>query len=136
MGKTPRLPESILPDGVPADNRSMTAPGVQASDSSGDFTAPDMATPRFARDDLASKASLRRVERREIEIIEEEDDDVDEDEDHDLESSAPGVSNSTIMLVIGAILVALAAIVLANGAEPTPLCSTQPDWNQYNCRAG
>lgn len=128
MSKAPKLPGSILPDGVPADNRSM------ASGSAGGFTAPDMATPKFPSDDLASKASLRRVERREIEIIEEEDDD-DEDE-RDFDSPPPAISNMAIILVASALLAALVAIVIANGSEPAPLCSTQPDWNQYNCRAG
>ena len=119
-----------LPEGVPADNHTKT------SFDGGDFQAPDMATPTFGRENSAFDHRAKRVVREEYEeIVEEDDDEDDEDSHHRPRPPRPG-GGLAIMIAITALFAALSAIVIANSRSDAPLCSSQPSWNQYNCRAG
>jgi len=122
--ETSALPEGVRPDN---DEPARTHAG---------YTAPDMATPRFAAAPAGApslNASARRIVRERVEeIIEEEDDDDDDDSGH---RPSNGKSSAALMIAIAAILLALLALVFSMNRGQTPLCSSQPEWNQYNCRA-
>lgn len=119
-----------LPEGVPADNQT------KASFGGGDFEAPDMATPSFAREKPAFDHKAKRIVREEYEEIVEEDDDEDDDRHLRPRNDPPNNNGLAIMIAITALFAALVAIVIANSRSDLPLCSSQPEWNQYNCRAG
>jgi len=124
------MTKTDLPEGVPADNQT------KASFGGDDFTAPDMATPSFVRDGPEFDHRAKRVVREEYEEIVEEDDDEDEEETHHRPRPPRQAGNLAIMIAITALFAALGAIVIANNRSEVPLCSSQPAWNQYNCRAG
>lgn len=119
-----------LPEGVPADNQTKASFGVD------DFAAPDMATPSFVREGPGFDHRAKRVVREEYEEIVEDDDDEDEEEIHHRPRPPRQAGNLAIMIAVVALFAALSAIVIANSRSDTPLCSSQPAWNQYNCRAG
>ena len=56
-----RMTKIDLPEGVPADNQT------KASFGGGDFEAPDMATPSFAREKPAFDHKAKRIVREEYE---------------------------------------------------------------------
>ncbi|MEO1241834.1 MAG: hypothetical protein AAFX54_07995 [Pseudomonadota bacterium] len=118
-----------LPEGVPPDNeatRSFKGNG---------FQAPDMATPAFTRETPGLDHKAKRIVREEYEEIVEDDDDEDDERPRPrIESNSN--TNLAIMIAVTALFVALGAIVVANNRGDAPLCSSQPAWNQYNCRAG
>ncbi|MHA7870817.1 MAG: hypothetical protein ACX939_00555 [Hyphococcus sp.] len=125
------MTQANLPDGVPPDNQT------KASFSEGEFTAPDMATPAFARERPALDHKATRVVREEYEEIVEDDDD--DDDETDYARARPRLDNTgtmAIIISIAALMAALGAIVIANARRDLPPCSSQPSWNQYNCRAG
>jgi len=118
-----------LPEGVPADNEGLTARAQ--------FSAPDMATPDFAR----SAADYSRV----VVVVDDEEGEEDgsevvvKKEEDDDDDSIDFPMPSTRWLVIDGLavaLVALAYMVSSKQIEPQPYCSQQPDWNQYNCIPG
>jgi hypothetical protein len=146
-----------LPDGVPHDNAGKASFGAHGDELCGpsagnpaDYKAPDMATPQFDRpsqklsplsdrpvsNESALHSKARRVVHDEYEEVVEEDDD-EENARHRHASHRSGNNGSfAILIAITALLAALGAIVIATNRSSTPLCSSQPEWNQYNCRAG
>jgi hypothetical protein len=121
-----------LPDGVPPDNR---ARGFAAPSG---FAAPDTATPAFdkSREGLRDhdRVGLSRVV---IEVDDEDDDEMEnENEDDKLIHGPHHQAQTLILIAIGLVLAALAAYVVSQNQNPAPLCANQPEWNQYNCRAG
>ena len=123
-----------LPKGVPASNRE--AP-TQAR-----FVAPDAATPLFVRDGLRHAPGAGFHEPEKPLGASPEDDD-------DRKKPAPGARRREGALLIdaagwpgpaiaAAALLAVAGVIgaalIANSRPALPLCSEQPDWNQYNCR--
>ncbi len=117
-------PDTATPDFViPNSNAGLSGAGLAASRSAAEapaFTRPPDPAPAFARV-----------------VIETDDDEEDEDEDEE-EERAPGEHQHVpyqILVVIGLLLVALAAFVATRSQDPAlPDCASQPEWNQYNCR--
>ena len=118
-----------LPDGVPADNEPRRS---YASKEPPRHDVPDMATPNFSKpvfvetDSAKDKAYSRSMSHSQT-----------------VESSEepirllPKVNMNLLFIGLAAVLIAaLAAAFLLNGPKRTPLCADQPEWNQYNCRAG
>jgi len=118
-----------LPDAVPPDNsaRARFAGGDEA------YRAPEMAVPLFAgrRTAAPDMAQLGTAQRAAATPFE------DDDAGYSGPSSVPGPARlwsyavGAIILVLG-----LAAFFIAITGNNLPLCSSQPDWNQYNCRMG
>ena len=110
MSNDPKLPE-----GVSADN------GPSASFSTGDeFVAPETATPRFDERDIPSDAADTKA----------------------AAASRPDLmsrehQNLTLLIAVVTLAMAIGGVLLLRTpkAETMPDCSTQPEWNQYNCRA-
>lgn len=113
-----------LPVGVPPDNQGK---------SKGSFQAPDMATPQFAAEetplDHAAASTTRKEYKERVRLDDDDDDDI-------ISFPSIGGGNTLLYLAIAAILAALLAIIVMNNRSGLPLCSDQPDWNQYNCRTG
>ena len=114
MSRDPQLPE-----GVPADNKPEAA-FAAGPETSSDFSAPETATPRFEEPDrspppLSSKAAAASRA--------------------DLMSRQH--QNLTLLIAVVALAMAIGGVLLLRSpkAEVLPLCSAQPEWNQYNCRA-
>lgn len=114
-----------LPEGVPPTNEKQ------------DFAAPDTATPGFVYGGLDERSHRRRIHEREEEreiIIEEDDDDDDGPVIRD--NGGNGDNIKFILIALGLIFIALAAYNYTQNKKRLPLCSTQPEWNQYNCLPG
>lgn len=131
-----------LPDAVPPDNSARARADFSAvSEDAASFgSIPDMATPAFARPDF-DQASARTVrERHEVHerVVESEDDETDDSNGNDDAGVDAIDMRRPILLLIAIVglLGALGAIVLSQNRQGTPLCSTQPSWNQYNCAPG
>lgn len=112
------VPETATPDFVAAENRRSAVGAVQAGkqprSTSGRFY-------RFEEDDDDDDDEERARKRDPVHIV------------HGAHAPGPVI----ILVAIGLVLAALAAFVIArNQPQALPLCSEQPDWNQYNCRAG
>lgn len=129
------MKDSDLPAGVPPSNEIKT-------DFSGDsrnqdraprepYAAPDMATPQYSKTKAADgePGYLARTA-----MGADDSDFLDEDENGDVSLMPNNMTPILLILVIGGLLAALGAIVLANNQQELPDCSTQPEWNQYNCR--
>lgn len=127
-----------LPEGVfPTNDES-------AFSDSASFQAPDTATPNFSKRppdgprDVSAKPAFQLKSRSSDRFVEDDQDEDDEDKNDDViivhGHHAPGPL--IILIAIGLVLAALAAFVMVRNQQPVPLCSEQPDWNQYNCRAG
>ncbi|WP_428409545.1 hypothetical protein [Hyphococcus sp.] len=117
-----------LPEGVPADNEGLKARAR--------FSAPDMATPSFAK----PSADFSRVV---VVVDEDEDEDGEakviakkEDEDDDAVAFSLPPRPWLVVGGIAVALIALSYIVANKNVEPQPYCSQQPEWNQYNCIPG
>jgi len=119
---------SRLPDGVSADNKAK-ARFVRSDD--GDYRAPEMAVPDFARRQaLAMTSKAARSDGAKFAASF-------EDDDRSAPAAVPPqVKKLQWIIAIAAVLAALGVIAIAMRGETLPLCSSQPDWNQYNCRAG
>ena len=125
------MTHSKLPAGVPADNQTKTNAEGPAS------APPEMAVPRFANnaprasgDGPAQTAPAQF--RRGLEF----EDDV-ETSPVRAQRRIPGpAKNLSIMIAIVALIGALGAALFMMNGDKMPLCSTQPEWNQYNCRTG
>lgn len=118
-----------LPDGVPASNDEKPA------DTSASFAAPDMATPRFAQgsaqDELRKTINAFNTQQAVDGGIK---------ASHSQPKSAARrrlyVGRQTILFAaLLALLGALGLGLLLSDGNQAPLCSEQPSWNQYNCRA-
>lgn len=127
---------------------SRLPPGVPESNERQDFSAYQQPAPSFdrppdpARAPASDAASLFREPSAPA-------DDDDQDRRRDERRRPPavdrsdiagmgglGLSNQAILLLIGLIFVGLTAYLVMKNREPVPLCSEQPEWNQYNCRPG
>ena len=131
-----------LPDGVAPTNEK------GAHKETVGFAVPDTATPEFTNPGnrpprpRAAKTDPPRLKNGRFHRFEEDDEDDDDDKRRKKDPiqivHGPHAPGPVILLVaIGLVLAALAAFVIVrNQPNELPLCSEQPDWNQYNCRAG
>lgn len=105
-----------LPDGVPLDN----GPRHAARDTTPDFSAPDTATPNFV-ETQASRPTLSAETAK--------------PRGRDLMSREH--QNITLLIAVVTLAMAIGGVLLlrAPKSEALPLCSEQPEWNQFNCRA-
>ncbi len=128
-----------LPEGIAPDNDS------RSSMSDGEFRAPDMATPHYSHssrismpriDDVVTNTATHRAAQDEYQ------DEYDEDDDEVMSvrsrpASTQGSSNFLMIVIfIIAVFAMGAGVFMVKNQNTLPLCSSQPDWNQYNCRAG
>lgn len=125
-----------LPDGVSPTN-----------DVNKSFSAPDVATPKFNAGNYKSKSKSAasvsdgnnidpkrfRGKAAGEEIYEDE---YVSDEDSANAGAPRRKAAKNSLLIAGVILLfaALGAIIVMNNRGKLPLCSDQPEWNQYNCR--
>ena len=142
---------SRLPDAVPPDNLSKSY-GERGHEPNGDdYQAPDTATPDFAipksnaahagpKSEADAPTFVRAPETAPAfarVVIETDDDDNDDEEDdaRDITGNHLDVPYP-VLIVIGVLLIALAAYVATRNNEPAglPDCASQPEWNQYNCQ--
>ena len=127
------MAKTELPKGIAPDNNS------RSSMSDGEFQAADMATPRFSEpfrksmpriDDAVANTATHRAAQDEY--------DEDDDEVMSVRSKPTSAQNGSNILVILILIIALfamgAGIFLIKNQNTLPLCSSQPDWNQFNCR--
>lgn len=123
------MTHSKLPDGVPADNEAKQR---FAASGEGEYRAPDMATPNYAREKTpaAAPAAVERAGSKFSATT------FEDDERTAPAAIPPQVRKLQWFIAIAAVLAALAVLAIAMSGESLPLCSSQPDWNQYNCRAG
>lgn len=105
-----------LPDGVPMDNgvrQKLSAPAQ-------DYSAPDTATPSFVEPAAASRTlGAETVKSRGPDLMSRE---------H---------QNITLLIAVVTLAMAIGGVLLLRSpkSEALPLCSAQPEWNQFNCRA-
>ena len=120
------LPEGVAPDNSPKSSFS------SADEMTPEFTAPDMATPEFAKPmrphmDAKMDAHAQHVVHHEV---------AGEDEPP-IKLFPSGSMTVAVIIALALLLVGFATVIYAaNNRQTLPLCSTQPEWNQYNCRAG
>lgn len=108
--------ERELPDGVPSFNAAPTEGDVENAP----YVAPDTATPHFDAPKEIESARLAdgaKARRRDIMSREHQ--------------------NMTLLIAVVALAMAIGGVLLLRSpkAEMLPLCSSQPEWNQFNCRA-
>ena len=133
-----------LPNGVPVDNEGT------ADLSDRDHDLPNMATPQFQqptfRQDLKSndaprsKVSLNpglesQASQRDFSTMVE---DEDQSNGRELHERRQGGFQNQLMIIaaIAALMVMFGAFFVSANKGGLPLCSSQPSWNQFNCRAG
>ncbi|PQA85526.1 hypothetical protein [Hyphococcus luteus] len=139
----PRLPDAVPPDNQTKSFGPSSLPGAGGEE---EFKAPDTATPDFAipnsnagpeaQNDAPSFArppepapSFAKV------IIETDDEEDEEEEEEDHLMGGHQHPSYRLLIVIGVLLIALAAFVASRNQGPDlPDCASQPEWNQYNCR--
>ena len=127
-----------LPDGVPPDNSHRAAFSGKRTDE-GDYAAPDMATPRFARPGASTSERVEDRLRQTMDVIIIDTDDDDDKPDQKPSKPAPKKDKNRkrmIYIAIGAALAFILLVVVAVALGQPPLCADQADWNQYNCRKG
>lgn len=127
---------------------SKLPPGVPESNKKQDFSAIEPAAPTF---DGAQARDLTDLLPETAPAFFEQTDPAEDDDDAPaprrrntrppqnvdaMEFAGLGLSNQAILLLIGLIFVGLTAYLITKNREPIPLCSEQPEWNQYNCRSG
>lgn len=106
----------LLPEGVAPDNG-----GRKVAYEAREFAAPNVAAPQFAEDGPARQSAFAESaavsERRDLMSREHQ--------------------NITLLIAVVTLAMAIAGIMLLRSPkiETLPLCSNQPEWNQYNCRA-
>ncbi len=133
-----------LPDGVPFDNEGKTSMSDRAHD------VPDMATPQFKQptfrqDSTNNQAPQKRASQNpalQSQTSQRDFSTLVEDDEHpsgrDLHDRRSGGFHNQLMIIaaIAALLVLLGAVFISMNKGGLPLCSSQPSWNQFNCRAG
>ena len=107
--------ETGLPDGIPSDNNQ------SRQDTNATFAAPDTATPSFVEQptrDTPKFAETAKASRRDLMSREHQ--------------------NLTLVIAVVALAMAIGGVLLLRTpkSEMLPVCSSQPEWNQFNCRAG
>ncbi|NOX95256.1 MAG: hypothetical protein GXP04_09240 [Alphaproteobacteria bacterium] len=129
------MAKTELPEGITPDNNS------RSSMSDGEFLAPDMATPHYSHslrkfmpriDDAVANTATHRAAQDEY--------DEDDDEVMSVRSRPASTQGSSNFLMIVIFIIAVfamgAGVFMIKNQNTLPLCSSQPDWNQFNCRAG
>ena len=109
-----RIPK--LPDGVPMDNGGRRS----LNEASADFAAPNTATPDFIEPAPSNRTlNAESVKTRGRDLMSRE---------H---------QNITLLIAVVTLAMAIGGVLLLRSpkAEALPLCSAQPEWNQFNCRA-
>lgn len=114
-----------LPDGVPFDNETSSSFGV--GDGEPRFKAPEPATPKFAPE-------RELIEREEVRVHHAHQADHYADDEESIRL-IPSVNPTVLLVVLSVLLFTVAAIVVTNSRDGLPNCASQPEWNQYNCRA-
>ncbi len=109
--------ETGLPDGVPPDN----AASGRRIEVKADYVAPDTATSSFVErssGDAPNFAEAAKAPRRDLMSREHQ--------------------NLTLLIAVVALAMAIGGVLLLRTpkSEMAPVCSSQPEWNQFNCRAG
>lgn len=137
-----------LPDGVPPDNQARTF--AASSGEATEFKAPDTATPDFAipasnagfgiRENLKDAPAFVRAPDPAPHFakvtIETDDEDDDEEVKNGLVHGSHPPAPVLVLVAIGLLLIAFAAFVVSQRQDPVLSdCASQPEWNQYNCRA-
>ncbi len=118
-----------LPDGVPFDNEGKADLSDRA------HSVPDMATPQFKQPTFRQDNQTNQAPQRDFSTLV-------EDNDHSVQSDirgrGQGGPRNQVMIVaaIAVLLVLLGAFAISTKKAGTPLCSSQPIWNQYNCQVG
>lgn len=131
----------ILPEGVAPTNETGSM-----SESAG-FSVPNTATPEFAcandQPVLSAAAQPEPIQTSRGRFYRFEEDDDEDDEDKKRKASVRSLHGAhppravIFLVAIVLVLAAIGAFVIAREqADPLPYCSEQPEWNQYNCRAG
>lgn len=139
-----------LPDGVPLDNTSSSLAG--ASMSGKGRVVPETATPDFVHrptttQTQASKSEMADPAYSRVVVVVEDDEDETSNDEGDRQSEQdeamfidhahpPTQMMLVLLFAIGAVLIAAAVYAVSQNRATTPLCSTQPEWNQYSCRPG
>lgn len=113
-----------LPDGVPPDN--------QQTETKPSFVAPDTATPGFAHERKTSEDEFQNSYNDML---------AGQTAAPAPATRQPSVSRRQARFTIALALVVLLFAAVSLGAflsnqHRLPLCSEQPDWNQYNCIPG
>lgn len=122
---------SKLPAGVPGDNQPKGETDAAA------FAPTEMAAPRFADEPpKADRGFFARAMRKGHARALEFEDDMENDIVRAQRRAPSSAKTLSIMIAIVALVGALGAALFITGRNKTPLCSSQPEWNQYNCRAG
>ncbi len=125
---------SDLPDAVAPTNEKPATASLSAGAPTGGNSAwsvPDMATPSFASVRKRFDSKARRVVREEYEEL------VDDDDDAPRPPRKKSPPPSYVWpIAVAAIFISIISLMVALADDSVPLCSEQPEWNQYNCRAG
>lgn len=111
-----------LPDGVPPDN--------QQTEAKASFVAPDTATPGFSRERKALENSRQKSYNSAL---------TEQTGAQAAASHRPSVGGqrqARFTMALATVILAFAAVSIGAfllSQDRLPLCSEQPDWNQYNC---
>ncbi len=138
------LPEGVAPannGAVSDERRTFSVPETSAPEFSKPAASPvfpDQTLPALRKASAAASKPMALKGKVFDRFVEDDDEDEDDARDDNLASAhvphAPGPV--IILIAIVLVLAALAAFVLVQNQQPTPDCADQPEWNQYNCRAG
>jgi len=129
------MAKTELPEGIAPDNNGRSFMGDR------EFRVPGMATPDFSEPPLKSMPRIDdAVTNRATHRAAQDEYDEDDDEVMSVRSkpaSTQGGSNIHVILILIIALFAMGAgIFIIKNQNTLPLCSSQPDWNQFNCRSG
>lgn len=128
------LPEGVAPDNEPLVSNPSFSDGVTGAP---DFTAPDIATPGFVRSNLMRSNATRPDAALSAHTHATGHHEIIEDDDKPIKLLPGGGMSVAIIIAIALLLLSFATVLYAvNNRQTMPLCSSQPEWNQYNCRAG
>lgn len=120
------LPEGVAPDNSPKSSFS------SSNEVASEFTAPDMATPEFAKPER-----LRMDAKMDAQALHVVHDEAAGEDETPIKLFPSGSMTVAVIIALALLLVGFATVIYAaNNRQTLPLCSTQPEWNQYNCRAG
>ena len=114
--------------------RSDLPPGVSPTNDKSDLSATASAPPTFA---AAPKPGLADDDQSTIERSQFTAQSAHAGDGHAAKPAMPRLFNPVLAtIIIAGVLAVVAAAFVAANRSPQPLCSEQPHWNQYNCRAG
>ena len=128
-----------LPDGVPFDNEGKADMSGRGHDLP-DMATPQFKQPRFRQDTKNNNAPQNsalesQTAQRGFSTLVEDGEHTPSPDQHQRRN---GASHNQIMIItaIAALLFLGGAAFLSMNKGGLPLCSSQPAWNQNNCRAG